>query len=108
MHENMLDIKNLVRLNDLRDPSNERIGNRAPPPKIKPPKTKQQIDFERELEAKAHYKLKETPEGEIDRTDKTLLFESRFESGNLYVAQKVTDNEYNLLMQNDINTSGHT
>lgn len=43
------------------------------------------------------YKLK-------DAEDKTLLFESRFESGNLYLAQKVSDQEYNLLMQNDINT----
>lgn len=40
--------------------------------------------------------------------DRTLLFESRFESGNLYLAQKVSDMEYNLLMSNDINTSGHT
>jgi hypothetical protein len=30
--------------------------------------------------------------------DKTLLFESRFECGNLYLAQKATDLEYNLLM----------
>ena len=30
--------------------------------------------------------------------DKTLVFESRFESGNLYLAQKVSDNEYNCLM----------
>ena len=41
-------------------------------------------------------------------TDSTLIFESRFESGNLYLAQKVSDQEYNLLMQNDINTQGHT
>ena len=40
--------------------------------------------------------------------DRTLMFESRFESGNLYLAQKVSDSEYNLLMQNDINTNGHT
>lgn len=40
--------------------------------------------------------------------DKTLLFESRFESGNLFLAQKLSNNEYNLLMQNDINTTGHT
>ena len=46
--------------------------------------------------------------GEIDRRDKTLIFESKFESGNLYLAQKVSDVEYNLLMQNDINTNGHT
>lgn len=43
------------------------------------------------------YKLK-------DADDKTLLFESRFESGNLYLAQKVSEAEYNLLMSNDINT----
>jgi hypothetical protein len=36
--------------------------------------------------------------------EKTLIFESRFESGNLFLAQRVSDNEYNLLMQNDINT----
>ena len=30
--------------------------------------------------------------------DRTLLFESRFECGNLYLAQKVSDFEYNLLM----------
>lgn len=43
-----------------------------------------------------------------DYEDKTLLIESRFESGNLYLAQKVSDSEYNCMMQNDINTSGHT
>lgn len=37
-----------------------------------------------------------------------MLFESRFESGNLYLAEKVSDDEYNLWMQNDINTRGHT
>ena len=31
-------------------------------------------------------------------TDNTLLFESRFESGNLYMAQKVGEFEYNMLM----------
>lgn len=40
--------------------------------------------------------------------DLTLLFESRFETGNLYLAQKVSDQEYNCLMQNDINSIGHT
>ena len=60
------------------------------------------------MEAKARYKLRELEDGTIDRADRTLLFESRFESGNLYLAQKVSDHEYNLLMQNDINTSGHT
>ena len=40
--------------------------------------------------------------------DKTLVFESRFESGNLSVAVKVSDNEYNLVLQNDINSKGNT
>ena len=40
--------------------------------------------------------------------DRTLVFESRFESGNLNLALKLNDNEYNLLLQNDINTNGHT
>lgn len=60
------------------------------------------------LEAKARYRLRQLDDGTVDPTDKTLLFESRFESGNLYLAQKVSDNEYNLMMQNDINTNGHT
>ena len=40
--------------------------------------------------------------------DNTLIFESRFESGNLLAAIKVSDNEYDLVLQNDINTNGHT
>jgi len=40
--------------------------------------------------------------------DRTLVFESRFESGNLHCAYKVNDNDYNLLLQNDVNTQGHT
>lgn len=35
-----------------------------------------------------------------------LGFESRFESGNLSMAKKISDNEYNLLLQNDVNTFG--
>ena len=42
------------------------------------------------------------------RADRTLVFESRFESGNLQVAQKLSDYEYNLVLQNDINSKGHT
>ena len=41
-------------------------------------------------------------------TDPTLVFESRFESGNLLAAIKVSDQEYDLVLQNDINTHGHT
>jgi len=40
--------------------------------------------------------------------DATIIFESRFESGNLAAATKINDNEYHLLLQNDVNTSGHT
>jgi hypothetical protein len=43
-----------------------------------------------------------------DENDKTLVFESRFESGNLAMAFKINDNEYNLVLSNDINTKGHT
>lgn len=44
----------------------------------------------------------------MDEDDRTLVFESRFESGNLNLAIKLSDNEYNLFLQNDINTNGHT
>ena len=37
-----------------------------------------------------------------------LKFESRFESGNLSMAAKVSENEFNLLLQNDVNTTGNT
>ena len=42
------------------------------------------------------------------KDDLTLVFESRFESGNLDTVYKVSDFEYNLLLQNDINTRGNT
>lgn len=40
--------------------------------------------------------------------DKTLVFESRFESGNLSRVYKISDTEYNLMLQNDVNSHGHT
>lgn len=40
--------------------------------------------------------------------DLTLVFESRFESGNLWMAFKVSEQEYDLVLQNDVNTRGHT
>lgn len=43
-----------------------------------------------------------------DKDDRTLVFESRFESGNLQLANKVSDSEYDLILQNDINSKGHT
>lgn len=57
----------------------------------------------------------EDPQSEFDECyyhptgpeDATLVFESKFECGNLSMASKVADNEYNLIMQNDINTLGY-
>lgn len=40
--------------------------------------------------------------------DRTLVFESRFESGNLGLAIKGSENEYFLAVQNDTMSSGHT
>ncbi len=45
------------------------------------------------------------PKGEADRT---LVFESRFESGNLGLAAKLSDHEYRLVMQCDTLTHGNT
>jgi len=45
------------------------------------------------------------PDGD---NDQTLVFESRFESGNLLASIKISDNEYDMFLQNDINTNGHT
>jgi hypothetical protein len=40
--------------------------------------------------------------------DRTLVFESRFESGNLQLVHKKSDEEYDCVLQNDINSKGHT
>ena len=40
--------------------------------------------------------------------DTTLIFESRFESGNLRRSIQVYENEYDLIVKPDINTRGHT
>ena len=37
-----------------------------------------------------------------------LIFDSRFENGNLRKACKVSNIEYNLWLENDSNTKGHT
>ena len=37
-----------------------------------------------------------------------LIFDSRFESGNLRKAAKINNIEYNLWLENDLNTKGHT
>ena len=44
----------------------------------------------------------------VDQSEESLQFDSVFESGNLAIAIKVSETEYNLLLQNDINTNGHT
>ena len=44
----------------------------------------------------------------INDKDETLIFESRFESGNLDLALKVSNNEYNLILKNDTLTNGNT
>ena len=43
-----------------------------------------------------------------DENDRTLVFESRFESGNLQLVHKKSDTDYDLILQNDINSKGHT
>jgi hypothetical protein len=48
-----------------------------------------------------YYKLKE-------KNDSTLIFESRFESGNLHRAIKISDTEYDLYLKNDYATTGYT
>eukprot|EP00344_Euplotes_crassus_P007939 CAMPEP_0196994994 /NCGR_PEP_ID=MMETSP1380-20130617/1196_1 /TAXON_ID=5936 /ORGANISM="Euplotes crassus, Strain CT5" /LENGTH=484 /DNA_ID=CAMNT_0042410527 /DNA_START=360 /DNA_END=1815 /DNA_ORIENTATION=- len=40
--------------------------------------------------------------------DTTLVFESRFESGNLKRAVKIEDYEYDLILRNDYNSQGYT
>jgi len=49
-----------------------------------------------------YYKLKSQTD------DLTLIFESRFESGNLRRAVKITDTEYDLYLKNDYGTTGYT
>ena len=44
----------------------------------------------------------------VSPQDNTLKFDSKFESGNLYKAVKVNENEYNLLLNFDTETKGFT
>ncbi len=44
----------------------------------------------------------------IDENDSTLIFESRFESGNLQAAYKMGENLYHCVVQNDTNTGGYS
>lgn len=43
-----------------------------------------------------------------DEEDETLVFESRFECGNLKKAIKVEPYEYDLIVQNDYNSQGYS
>ena len=52
-------------------------------------------------------KLKPYYQKESDE-DNTLIFESRFESGNLRRAVKIGENEYNLILKYDHNTTAYT
>jgi len=53
-----------------------------------------------EEEMKPYYKVK-------DAGDTTLVFESRFECGNLKLSIKKSEYEYDLYLQNDVNTQGN-
>jgi hypothetical protein len=37
----------------------------------------------------------------------SLIFDSRFESGNLAAVIRVSEREYDLVLQNDVNTQGY-
>ncbi len=43
----------------------------------------------------------------INPLDRTLIFESRFEGGNLFMAYQQSVINYDLLLQNDVNTDGY-
>jgi hypothetical protein len=44
----------------------------------------------------------------VPQQENMLIFDSRFENGNLRRAIKVNNVEYNLWLENDVNTKGHT
>ena len=106
-HENFIDVKQLIRERDISERMHDQLENA-----ISRAKRQQQKQLSSMINAK------QAPIGALDVRngsykldgieDKTLLFESRFESGNLYLATKVSEQEYDLLMQNDTNTLGHT
>ena len=60
-------------------------------------------DFTPHKEWKAEYKLIVPPEIGDD-----VFFDSHFECGNLRKAVKLSEFEYNLVMENDVNTHGHS
>lgn len=44
----------------------------------------------------------------VPQQQNVLIFDSRFENGNLRKVAKVNNVEYNLWLENDLNTKGHT
>jgi hypothetical protein len=54
------------------------------------------------------FQLDNKPLAQSLSNDKTLVFESRFESGNLRKAMKVGPFEYELYLKNDYGTSSFT
>ena len=48
------------------------------------------------------------PYYKLGKQENTLIFESRFESGNLRRAIKISDTEYDLFLKNDYGNSGQT
>ncbi|KAJ1469575.1 hypothetical protein T484DRAFT_1851171 [Baffinella frigidus] len=63
--------------------------------------------FSRERAALAEGQLRQYYEV-TSPDDDTLVFESRFESGNLRRAIQIYPDEYDLILRPDINTRGHT
>jgi hypothetical protein len=98
-HENYLNIKYLIQKRDLQAAEDQSPNARAA---LRVLQQAQQPHVTSVSDLKKNLFSLASPD------DKTLLFESRFECGNLYLASKINDQEYNLLMQNDINTLGHT
>jgi hypothetical protein len=74
-------------------------------------------DFATEHERHLYENLSKMPRRKCHKVDHTiqipnypdiLQFESRFENGNLKKAIMVNIHEYNLILENDVNTKGHT
>jgi len=81
-----LNVHNLIRINEAKNQDADKIGGVKMVPQKRYVKTREEIEKDKRLEAKAKYKLRTLEDGSVDPTDKTLLFESKFESGNLYLA----------------------
>jgi hypothetical protein len=86
LEENLLDVKKLLKTSNF-------VDNKTP------------VDPEKKQLVRVNLDPFYRPSG---ADDNTLIFESRFESGNLAAAVKVTESDYHLLLQNDVNTGGHT